>query len=158
MITQGLMSSNSREWETPQDFFDKLNAEFDFDLDACATPENAKCRLFHTIETDGLSKHWWEGTVFVNPPYGREIGEWVCKSYEEAKAGATVVMLLPARTDTRWWHKWVMKAHEIRFVRGRLYFTDGDGKTVPAPFPSAVVVFLPTPQRGWPVHVSSMER
>lgn len=159
MITSSLMSSNSREWETPQEFFDKLDAEFHFELDPCATSANAKCRVYYTKETDGLSKDWarYEGAVFVNPPYGREIGEWVRKAYKEAREyRATVVMLLPARTDTRWWHRWVMKAYEIRFVQGRLYFTDSDGKTGRAPFPSAVVVFRPW--HSSTVCVSSMEK
>ncbi|KKL24856.1 hypothetical protein LCGC14_2411150, partial [marine sediment metagenome] len=100
------------------EFFDKLETEFHFALDPCATAKNAKCKLFFSKKADGLTRPWTgHGAVFVNPPYGRKIGEWVRKGYKEAGEGETVVMLLPARTDTRWWHEWVMKAHEIRFVQ-----------------------------------------
>ena len=136
-INPGLFSSKTVECETPQAFFDRLDAEFDFTLDPCATPENAKCDKFFTKENDGLLQHW-HGRVFVNPPYGRVIGDWVAKAYGAAQSnGATVVMLIPSRTDTRWWHDWVMRAQEIRFVKGRLKF----GGRNSAPFPSAVVIF-----------------
>lgn len=141
-INKGLFSSASAEWETPQWLFDRLDAEFHFRLDACATAENAKCKRFFTKENNGLAQHWGGGTTFCNPPYGREIGKWVRKAWEQKRFN-TVVMLIPARTDTAWWHDWVMDAHEIRFVRGRLRFTDQDGNTGPAPFPSAVIVFRP---------------
>lgn len=134
-------SSKTDLWATPQSFFDELNAEFGFDLDVCTLPENAKCPCFFTPAQDGL-KQTWVGTCWMNPPYGREIGNWVCKAHDSARIGATVVCLVPARTDTSWWHTWVLKASEIRFVRGRLKF--GDSKNS-APFPSAVVVFRPTP-------------
>lgn len=120
---------------TPQDFFDKLNAEFEFALDVCATPENAKCKRFFTKEDDGL-KQEWSGVVWMNPPYGREIGFWMRKAHESAANGAVVVCLVPARTDTKWWHDYAI-IHEVRFVRGRLKF--GDAKNS-APFPSAIVV------------------
>ena len=123
---------------TPQDFFDKLNAEFGFELDVCAIPENAKCSKFFTPEQDGL-KQEWGGACWMNPPYGREIGAWMRKANESAKKGATVVCLVPARTDTNWWHQYAIQ-HEVRFVRGRLKF--GDAKNS-APFPSAVVVIRP---------------
>lgn len=139
MINSSLFSSASMEWETPQEFFDRLDAEFHFDLDVCATAENAKCARYFTPEEDGLAQEWG-GTCFMNPPYGREIGKWVRKAYEEAQKGATVVCLLPARTDTAWWHDYVMRAVEIRFIRGRLRF---GGAANGAPFPSAVVVFRP---------------
>ena len=137
MITKGMLSSNTDLWETPQDFFDKLNEEFHFDLDVCALPENAKCEKYFTPEQDGLSEEW-HGTCWMNPPYGRKIGAWVQKAYETSvHAGGTVVCLLPARTDTAWWHDYVMKG-EVRFIRGRLKF---GGSKNSAPFPSAVVVF-----------------
>jgi len=136
-ITSGLFSSNTIECETPQDFFDRLDEEFSFTLDPSATPDNAKCPRYYTADEDGLEQPW-EGAVFCNPPYGRVIGRWVEKGYREAQRGATVVMLLPSRTDTRWWHDWVMRAREIRFVKGRLRFGGSGGS---APFPSAVVVF-----------------
>lgn len=123
---------------TPQDFFDKLNVEFGFDLDACASHENAKCARYYTKEDDGLAQDW-EGTVWMNPPYGREIGAWMTKANDAAKHGATVVCLVPARTDTNWWHEYAIQ-HEVRFVRGRLKF--GNAKNS-APFPSAVVVIRP---------------
>lgn len=137
MMNPGLYSSATPEWATPQKVFDDLNAEFGFTLDPCATPENAKCAKFFTRLDDGLKKEW-VGSVFVNPPYGRGIGEWVKKAFNSAKeGGAVVVCLLPARTDTKWWHDYCVKG-EIRFIRGRLKF--GDGKNS-APFPSAIVVF-----------------
>lgn len=131
-------SSKTDQWSTPHDFFEKLNAEFGFDLDVCATPDNAKCPRYFTKLDDGLAQEWC-GKVWMNPPYGREIGKWVEKAKESARGGATVVCLVPARTDTRWWHEHAMRG-EIRFVRGRLKF--GDAK-FNAPFPCAVVVFRP---------------
>jgi phage N-6-adenine-methyltransferase len=123
--------SESCEWATPQDLFDQLNAEFGFETDVCATAENAKCSAYFTKEQDGLRQEW-KGVCWMNPPYGREIGKWVKKAYE---SNATVVCLLPARTDTRWWHDYCAKG-EIRFLKGRLSF-NGFGT---APFPSAVVI------------------
>jgi len=95
-------SSRRNNWETPRDLFDKLNEEFNFELDVCATPENAKCKKYYSPEEDGL-KEEWKGLCWMNPPYGREIGKWIKKAYESALAGATVVCLVPARTDTAWW-------------------------------------------------------
>lgn len=134
MINTGLFTSNTPEWATPQDFFDKLDEEFHFDLDVCATPENAKCKKYFTKNDDGLSQQWG-GVVYCNPPYGREIGKWVkkCSEYEGES-----VMLLPARTDTRWFHDYIYGKAEIRFIRGRLKF---GGSKNSAPFPSMVVVF-----------------
>lgn len=138
MQHKSAFSSQSVEWETPQEFFDKWNDVFEFDLDAAATPENAKAPKFYTVEDDGLAQPW-EGAVWCNPPYGRQIGKWVEKAYSEAiKHGAAVVMLIPAKTETRWWHDYVTKASEIHFVKGRIQFGDSG---VNAPFPSAVVVF-----------------
>lgn len=129
-------SSATDSWETPQPTFDPLNAEFHFDTDVCATKENAKCKRYFTPTDDGLSQRW-EGVCWMNPPYGREIGKWVKKPYESASTGATIVCLLPARTDTAWWHDYCAKG-EIRFIRGRLKF---GGHKNSAPFPSCVVVF-----------------
>ena len=143
--TQKVMfSSNTGGWETPQAFFDRLNWRFGpFDLDPCATAHNTKCANFFTEAEDGLSKNWSGFTLFVNPPYGRGIDQWIKKGYEESlKEGTRVVMLLPARTDTKYWHKYIMKAAEIHLVRGRLKFGDS---TNSAPFPSAVVVFDSSP-------------
>lgn len=139
MITRGLFSSATDMWETPQNFFDELDKEFHFSCDVCATRENAKCAKFYTPEQDGLKQTWGGGgTLWMNPPYGREIGKWVKKASE---SNATVVCLLPARTDTRWFHDYIYGKAEIRFVRGRLKF--GGGKNS-APFPSMVVVFRGT--------------
>lgn len=132
-------SSKSNEWTTPQYLFDELNEEFNFTLDPCATDENAKCSKYFTIEDDGLSKDWSNDVVFMNPPYGREIKKWIKKAYEESLNGATVVCLIPARTDTTYWHDFIFdKADDIRFLKGRLKF--GNGKNS-APFPSSIVVY-----------------
>ena len=132
-------SSVTDQWETPQDFFDTLNAEFDFNLDPCADRSNHKCEAYFTKEQDGLVQNWGGCTVFCNPPYGRQIGKWVRKSYEESKKPDTVVvMLIPARTDTKYFHDYIYGKAEIRFIRGRLKF--GQSKN-PAPFPSMVVVY-----------------
>lgn len=131
-------SSDSPEWETPQELFDTLDAEFGFTLDVCATAENAKCDIFYSSETDGLAQVW-RGVCWMNPPYGREIGQWVEKAVRTALEGATVVCLVPARVDTSWWWDYCIYG-EIRFIRGRLKFGGGNSS---APFPSAVVVFRP---------------
>ena len=140
MNTETMFSSKTDLWATPQDFYDKLNSEFNFTLDPCATPHNAKCAKFYTKEQDGLRQDWGGNTVFCNPPYGRDIYAWVRKCFMEAqKINTIVVMLIPARTDTRYFHEFIYhKAREIRFIRGRLKF--GDQKNS-APFPSMVVVF-----------------
>lgn len=129
-------SSATDLWATPQKTFDELHAEFGFTLDPCSTHENAKCEKHYTKEYDGLAQNWAGERVFMNPPYGREIGAWVKKA---ATSGAEVcVCLLPARTDTRWFHEYIYGKAEIRFLRGRLKF--GDAKNN-APFPSMVVIF-----------------
>ncbi len=136
MINNSLFTSQTDLWATPQDFFDKLNKEFKFELDVCAIEENAKCEKYFTPEIDGL-KQEWNGNVWMNPPYGRSIGTWMKKAYESSLDGAMVVCLIPARTDTKWWHEYCMKG-EIRFIKGRLKF---GGSKNSAPFPSAVVIF-----------------
>ena len=136
MNTAVHFSSKSDEWSTPQDLFDDLDAVFHFDLDACASRENAKCRRFFTRKDDALAQEW-KGVVWMNPPYGRQIGHFVKKAHDSSLNGATVVCLLPARTDTRWWHDYVIHGHVI-FLRGRLKF---EGGPYSAPFPSAVVIF-----------------
>ena len=135
-INQGLFTSNTDMWATPLDFFIKLNEEFNFETDVCAIESNAKCKKFFTPEMNGL-KQEWTGVCWMNPPYGRGIGEWIKKAYESSLNGATVVCLIPSRTDTKWWHDYCMKG-EVRLVKGRLKF--GDSKNS-APFPSAVVIF-----------------
>jgi len=146
--TQKVMfASTTGEWATPDDFFKKLDWRFGpFDLDPCATPYNTKCANFYTPTENGLEKSWQGHTVFVNPPYGRGIEEWIKKGYEEAQDPDTkVVMLIPARTDTKYWHNYVMKAEMVFFIKGRLKFGDSNNS---APFPSAVVVFRSRPD-GW---------
>ena len=130
-------SSATCEWATPQTLFDELERIFGgFTLDPCATPENAKCARYFTREDDGLSQPW-SGKVFMNPPYGREIGQWVKKAWTESLGGALVVCLLPARVDTRWWHDYAKQGH-VYFLRGRLKF---GASLNSAPFPSAIVTF-----------------
>lgn len=138
MNTSVMFSSATDQWATPQEFFDKLHEEFHFELDACADETNHKCEMYFDRETDGLSQEW-DRTTWCNPPYGKEIGKWVAKAAEQSeKHGVTVVMLLPARTDTRWFHDYIYGRSEIRFVKGRLKF--GGGRN-PAPFPSMIVIF-----------------
>ncbi len=120
-------SSLSLDWQTPKAVYQVLDAEFNFDFDPAPTQPD-----FNGLEVE------WGKRNFVNPPYGREIPKWIEKGYQEHLKGKTVVFLIPSRTDTRWWHNYIMKADEIRFIRGRLKFNDGDS---PAPFPSAIVVF-----------------
>ena len=143
-MNKALLSSNKMDWCTPQDFFDELNQEFHFVLDAAATDKTAKCSEYFTPETDGLSQSWnIGGVVFCNPPYGREIGKWVQKAYKEHLSGVSpIVLLIPARTDTRYFHEYIYGKSEIRFIRGRLRFTDDDGNASdPAPFPSMLVIY-----------------
>lgn len=132
-------SSKTNEWATPQHLFDELYKEFNFTLDPCATHENAKCEKYFTEKENGLLQDWSDDVVFMNPPYGREIKHWIKKAYEESLKGAIVVCLIPARTDTMYWHDYIFgKAFDIRFLRGRLKF--GDSKNS-APFPSAIVIY-----------------
>ena len=141
MLNNGLMSSKSCEWATPQKFYEELNNEFVFDLDPCATIENHKCDTFYTKEINGLKRSWGGHRVFCNPPYGKEIGKWVEKAYKENLLNNVfIVMLLPARTDTKWFHNWIYKKSnaEIRFIKGRLKFNDGKQS---APFPSMIVIY-----------------
>ena len=135
-----MFSSQTDEWATPQEFFDKLNEEFHFTLDPCALPFNAKCKHYFTPADNGLLQNWGGQIVFCNPPYGRAIYDWVRKCSEEAqKPNTMVVALIPARTDTKYFHEFIYhKAKEIRFVKGRLKF---GGSRNAAPFPSMVVIF-----------------
>lgn len=148
MINKALLSSRKQNWATPKDFFDKLDSIFKFKLDPCASDETAKCETYMTKEIDGLKQDWSRfGNAFVNPPFGRELPKWMCKCMEESSKGITVVMLIPARTDTQYWHDMAF-AHAscICFIRGRLTFELPESKTpkeewVAAPFPNALVVF-----------------
>lgn len=129
-------SSATVEWETPQDFFDKLNEEFHFTLDAAASDENHKCDRYFTIRDNGLAKSFEGERVWINPPYGRHITRWIEKAATEPSE--LTVMLIPARTDTKAWHSYIFGNAEIRFVKGRLKF---GGHKNSAPFPCAVVIF-----------------
>ena len=138
-MNRGLFSSNTDEWATPSSTFAELDAEFHFTLDPCATDQNHKCARYYTREQDGLAQDWGGEKVFCNPPYGRAIKDWVRKCHDEARKPDTlVVLLIPARTDTAYFHDYIYhKAREVRFIRGRLHFNDAG----PAPFPSMIVVF-----------------
>jgi len=135
---QVLFSSKSDEWSTPWWIYNELDAEFHFDLDPCSTDENCKCEHYYTLADDGLSKSWSGYNVFCNPPYS-QIAMWVEKAYMESrKPNTVVVMLIPSRTDTRWFHNYIYHKAEIRFIKGRLKFGNA---IYNAPFPSMVVIF-----------------
>lgn len=150
-MNSSLLSSVKMDYCTPKDFFDRLDQEFHFALDAAATEKSAKCPAYFTPETDALVSSWSEagGPVFCNPPYGRQIGKWLQKAYEEAKAGTTIVLLIPARTDTSYFHDYIYGHADVRFIRGRLVFVNEDGepckdakgRAMPAPFPSMLVIY-----------------
>jgi phage N-6-adenine-methyltransferase len=138
---QVLFSKKSDEWATPQWLFDELDKEYGFTLDAASSDDNAKCAKHYTMEEDGLSRCWSGETVFVNPPYSKCF-DWVKKAHEEAaKENTKVVMLIPARTDTKWFHTFCLDScvvSTVCFVKGRLKFGE---QTNSAPFPSMIVVF-----------------
>ena len=138
-MNESLFMSNKDDWETPKELYETLDKEFHFNLDPCCSKDTAKCDRFYTIEDDGLAKDW-TGCVFMNPPYGRQIINWVKKAKEESDKGATIVCLVPARTDTKWWHTYCMKSAEIRLLTRRLTFEGANNK---ATFPAAIVVFRP---------------
>ena len=139
-MNRTLLSTGKNDWETPQDFFDELNKEFHFTLDPCASENNHKCEKYFTEKENGLLQDWSGERVYCNPPYSaKEQDAWVKKCYEESKH-ATVVMLVPARTDTERFHKYILPHAEIRFLKGRLTFV---GAKDPAPFPNMVVIFRP---------------
>ena len=144
MISKALLSSKDMCWCTPKDFFQKLDEEFHFVLDAAATDRSAKCKRYFTPEIDALAQSWdVGGAVYCNPPYGRQIGRWIRKAYEESRRCThPIVMLIPARTDTSYFHDYIYGKAEIRFIRGRLKFTDESGQEKDAaPFPSMVVIY-----------------
>ena len=141
---QAMFRSERQDWATPWDFFKKQESKYGpFDLDVCATPENSKCNKYFTPQDDALSLHW-QGNCWMNPPYGRKIAKWLEHAWRETcllNNSSQVVCLIPARTDTSWWHDYVIKyAAQIEFIRGRIKF---EGATENAPFPSAVVLFRP---------------
>lgn len=130
--------SKTPEWETPQDLFNELDREFHFTLDVASTHENTKCEKHYTAEEDGLSQEW-SGVVWCNPPYGKQVKKWIKKAYEEfAKHKNTIVMLLPARTDTLWFHNYILGKAEVRFIKGRLRFNN---VSTDAPFPNMIVIY-----------------
>lgn len=134
-----MFSSKTDNWATPTEFYNALNEEFHFNLDPCADEFNHKCEKFYTVEQDGLKQDWGGYRVFCNPPYGRDISKWVKKAYNEGhKSNTLVCMLIPARTDTKFFHDYILNRAEIRFIKGRLKF--GGSKTA-APFPSMLVVY-----------------
>jgi len=173
MNNELMFSSKNKNFDTPQWLYRKLSTEFFFNLDVCASHDNTKCISYLSEKQDALSFDWssfkhLNGICWMNPPYGRSIGKWMKKAYQESLKGCTVVCLVPARTDTNWWWKWVLNAKEIRFLKGRLifgsdaywswiwdqeYLPDSKGvlkkntlfkqygKKNSAPFPSAIVVF-----------------
>ena len=139
-------SSENREWETPNEVFKPLQKEFNIVLDTCATLENAKCDIYFDRKQNGLKADWYtislnlSGSCWMNPPYGRGIEQWVQKASQERDKGATVVALLPARTDTNWFHNYIHEKEgvEVRFLKGRIKFVDAESS---APFPSMIVIF-----------------
>ena len=139
-MTKGLTSTGNIVAETPKYLFDRISSIFNFSLDVCALPENAKCESYYTPKDDGLSKPW-RGGVWCNPPYGREISSWVKKAYEESQKeyNSFVLMLLPARTDTRWWWEYVQGKATLFFIKGRVKFGDHN---VGAPFPSVLALYM----------------
>ena len=143
-INNAMYSSKTDMWATPQYLFDNLTRIHKFDVDVCATAENAKCAKFYTKEQDGL-KQKWEGSCWCNPPYGRQIGLWLEKAYKSSRWGAFVVCLVPAKTDTKWWNNWALKG-DIKFIKGRLKF--GNAKSG-APFPSALITYNPPSTPHW---------
>jgi len=144
-INESWFTSNADDWGTPQKLFDELNKEFGFTVDVCANEFNYKLPNYFDIERDGLAQVW-DGVVWCNPPYGRTIKLWMAKALEAWQNGATVVCLVPARTDTIWWHDYAIKATEIRFIKGRLKYEQNRIAGTAAPFPSAIVIFRPKEQ------------
>ena len=135
--------SKSQEWETPQWLFDELNAEFDFTIDVAATKDNAKCKRYYTIEDNGLRRSWTNERVWMNPPYGQHIKEWIRKAWfsmRKPEPAQVIVGLLPVSTSTEWFHKYIYHIAEIRFIKGRLKFT-GSGKSQDATFSSMIIIW-----------------
>ena len=143
-MNRALLSSDSSEYRTPDWLFGMLDDEFHFDLDAAASAQNAKCRRYYDRAQDGLAQPWAPHTVFCNPPYGREIKKWVKKAHDETDLGATVVMIIPARTDTSYFHDYILGRAEVRFLRGRIRYLSAEGAEIGnSPFPTAVIIFRP---------------
>lgn len=137
MKNNALFTSNSDEWYTPLTLFNQLDEKYHFTLDPCCTPETAKANTYFTIDDDGLSKSWNGHVVFCNPPYSK-IKAWVKKCFDEWNANTTIVLLIPARTDTSYFHDFIYHKADIEFIRGRLHFNDSKNA---APFPSMIAIF-----------------
>ena len=150
MNIKACLSSDKNYWETPTDFYNELNSKYNFTLDPCSSETNHKCEKYYTKEDNGLEKSWEGEIVFCNPPYGRyDTGKWVEKCHEESKH-SVIVLLIPARTDTAWFHTHIYGKHEIQFIKGRLKFElngepmkDDKGRLQSAPFPSMLVIMKP---------------
>lgn len=136
----GRWHSRGSDWGTPQDLFDILNKEFKFTLDPCASKWNAKCKKYFTEKDNGLIQDWRKNNVFMNPPYGKVLNYWMKKAYESSLSGATVVCLVPAATDTNWWHEFALKG-EIRYLRGRPRFVTPEGTWQQTFSPSVIIIF-----------------
>jgi phage N-6-adenine-methyltransferase len=157
-INNSWYTSNREDWATPQDFFDRMNNEFSFDIDVCANENNAKCDQYYDIEKDGLGANSpWMGNIWCNPPYGTKMEQWLKKGMQEIQNGNAnvVVYLIPCRTDTKAWHDYCMKSDEVRLIKGRLKYNDGDSS---APFPSCVVIFRKERKFEGEPHFKSMFR
>ncbi|XSE68758.1 DNA N-6-adenine-methyltransferase [Lactiplantibacillus plantarum] len=144
MINKALFTSNKEDWETPQDFYDRLNAKYHFEWDLAASDDNAKCSCYFTRDDNSLEQDWQglSGNLFLNPPYGRELKLWVKKAATTGlKDKQNLVMLIPSRTDTSYWHDYIFNHAEIKFLRGRLKFEVDGISGDSAPFPSAVVIY-----------------
>lgn len=138
-LQKAMVSSKTNEWETPQGLFDKLDHEFHFTLDPCATDKNHKCTKYYTIKEDGLTQSWANEIVFMNPPYGGNTGKWLRKAWHESQQESVIVCLIVSSTDRSYWHDYIFPyASEIRWLRGRLRFGQTDST---APFASAIVIF-----------------
>ncbi len=139
-----MFSSKKDDWETPQSFFDELDAKYKFNWDLASSDANAKCVNHFTVGDNSLSQDWsvLEGNLWLNPPYGRDLKHWVKKAYESSiNRDGALVMLIPSRTDTSYWHDYIFDKAEIKFIRGRLKFESGGVASQPAPFPSALITY-----------------
>ncbi|WP_409043290.1 phage N-6-adenine-methyltransferase [Latilactobacillus sakei] len=139
-----MFSSKKEDWETPQLFFNELNKKYKFNWDLASSDANAKCVNHFTVGDDSLSQDWsaLEGNLWLNPPYGRDLKHWVKKAYESSlDRSGLLVMLIPSRTDTSYWHDYIFDKAQIKFIRGRLKFENGGVASQPAPFPSALIVY-----------------
>ena len=145
MMNKELFTSNKQNWETPKELFDKLNSEFNFELDAAASDENHKCENYFTEEQNALEQDWSKyNSIFINPPYDSKLQtDFLKKAYEtNKKHGTTIVLLIPSRTDTARWHEYIFDKADVRFLRGRIKFeVDGVPHKDPAPFPSAIIIY-----------------